>query len=389
MLYFDYCATTPPDDEVVQAMTDVMKQYYGNPSSIHQLGVQAERLVAKARGVVAAGIGCRPEEIVFTSGGTESNNLAVIGAALRYKERGRHIIVSRIEHASVYESARRLESLGNEVTWLDADHTGAVSVREVEQALRDDTVLVSVMYVNNETGRIQPIREIGRLLADRPKTLFHVDGVQAIGKLDVTPHTLGIDLMSGSAHKLRGPKGSGFLYVRSGVELEPILLGGGQEGGMRSGTENVPAIVGMAKAVRLATEARERNVQKLYKLRKRLVHHLLAVPQAAVTGAEQDEWMAPQLVHFCLPGYRAEVIVHALEKRGICISTRSACASGETEPSRVLLAMGYDQERAASGLRISFSAEHTEEEIDFLFRSLREAIEQYGQPEPRARRQSS
>ena len=375
MLYMDHSATTPPYDEVVDTVAQVMKRFYGNPSSLHGLGVEAHKLVQQARSVIAKAMNVKPEEIVFTSGGTESNNLAIKGALRAYRNRGRHLITTAVEHASVYECCRQLEREGYSVTYLPVDRTGAVRAGDVRDAIREDTVLVSVMHVNNEVGRIQPIGEIGSLLREYPRILFHVDAVQSIGKLKVSPAELGIDLLSCSAHKIRGPKGMGFLYRRAPVRLEPLLAGGGQEAGLRSGTENVPLIVGMAKAVRMAVERMAENTAHLYRLRARLIARISAMPGITVNGSETMEHMAPHIVNISVPGKKPEVIVHALEQHGIYISTRSACASGDDRPSRVLTAMGLDPARASSGLRISLSADHTESDIDFFCDTLQKVLD--------------
>jgi cysteine desulfurase len=364
MLYLDHCATTPPRPEVIAAVTECMAKYYGNPSSLHKIGVEAEGMLIRAREVVAAAVGVKPSEVLFTSGGTESNNMAIKGAAMAYKSRGRHLITSTIEHASVYETFRQLEQEGFRVTYLPVDGTGAVRVEDLDAAITKDTILVSLMAVNNETGRLQPVEAAGRLLRGYPRIIFHVDAIQALGKLPSAPGGWNADLVSYSAHKLRGPKGVGMLYRREGVKLVPLLTGGGQEQGLRSGTENVPLIVGAAKAVRIAAERQRTAAHQMYLLRARLVSRLTAMEGAIVHGSEHAEEMAPHVVHFSCPGYRPEVIIHSLEERGFYISTRSACASGAQEPSRVLLAMGATAEIAASGLRVSFSEDYTAADMD-------------------------
>lgn len=376
MLYFDHCATTPPYEEVVEAVREVMGRHFGNPSSIHRVGIDAERMLTKAREVAARQLRVTPEEIIFTSGGTESNNIAVIGAALQYAGRGKHLITTAIEHASVYECFDYLKQLGYEVTTIQPDGDGRVSAQAVLDAVRDDTVLVSVMHVNNEIGTIQPVREIGQALRHNRKVMFHVDAVQSIGKIPVWPGEWGIDLLSVSAHKIRGPKGSGLLYRRKGIALQPLLRGGGQEMGLRSGTENVPGIVGFAKALRMTMERREGSYARLSGLRSRLLTHIKTIPGLIYNGSESDADMAPHIVHISAPGFKSEVIVHALEEHGMMISTRSACSSGEDRPSRVLQAIGADRERATSGLRISLSAEHTEEDIDRLADACVRTMEQ-------------
>lgn len=384
MLYMDHCATTPPYDEVVDTVAQIMKQYYGNPSSLHRLGVEAERLITKAREVIARALDVKPGEIVFTSGGTESNNLAIKGAAHAYRRRGRHIITSMVEHASVYECCKQLEAEGYRVTYLPVDETGAVRVSDLMEAICDDTILVSIMHVNNEMGRIQPVEEIGAVLRNYPRIVFHVDAVQSVGKLKVRPAAAGIDLLSCSAHKIRGPKGVGFLYRRDGIALEPLFAGGGQEDGVRSGTENVPLIVGMAKAVRMAVERQEQAAAHLYSLREKLVRQIGDMRGLTVNGSETMGNMAPHIVNFSAPGIKPEVVVHALEQHGICISTRSACASGEQRPSRVLTAMGLSPAAAASGLRISLSADHTERDIDFFCDALKQVVAAVAEHAPEA-----
>lgn len=375
MLYLDYCATTPTRPEVIRSVTEVMTAHFGNPSSLHRLGLEAEKLVAKARALAAGTLGCKPQELIFTGSGSESNNLAIKGTALRFRNRGRHVITSAVEHASVYESVKQLADLGFETTILPVDGTGQVRLADVEAALRDDTILVSLMYVNNEMGRIQPVAEVGRLLADRPRTLFHIDAIQAYGKLDCDVRFLGADLLSVSAHKFGGPKGTGLLYRREGVELLPLVSGGGQEHGLRSGTENVPLLVGMAKACRLAAEEREAGTLRLRALQRRLLDRLAALTGVKLTTRpDRLEDYAPQLVHFTVPGLRPEVVVHGLEEREIYISTRSACSSDATDPSRVLLAMGLPRDEAAAGLRVSYTPALTESEIDRFADELGQAL---------------
>lgn len=376
MLYFDHCATTPPYAEVVEAVGEVMGSHFGNPSSIHRIGSDAEKLLRKARENIAKLLRSSPEEIVFTSGGTESNNLAILGTALKYAARGKHIVTTAIEHASVYECFRYLENIGYEVTFVRPDGTGKVQADVVLEAVRDDTILVSVMHVNNEVGTIQPVRQIGRALRERRRVLFHVDAVQSIGVIPLYPAEWGIDLLSASAHKIRGPKGAGLLYRRRGVELQPMLIGGGQENGLRSGTENVPAVVGFAKAFRMTSDRREEAARRMAELRDRLLTHARAIPGLIYNGSDIQTEMAPHIVHFSAPGIKSEVFVHALEEHDIYISTKSACSSGEDRPSRVLLALGADHSRAVSGLRISFSAEHTPEHIDKLAKAMESAMQQ-------------
>jgi cysteine desulfurase len=374
MLYLDYCATTPIHDAVVETITDVMRHHYGNPSSLHRLGIEAEKLVKQSRQVIADTLRCQLNEIIFTSGGTESNNLAIKGTAFAHANRGKHLITSQIEHSSVFESFRQLEKQGFRVTYLPVDATGQVLVDQVQQAMENDTILVSLMQVNNEMGRIQPIEEIGSMLKRYPKVTFHVDAIQSIGKLQVTPSQLGADLISISAHKLFGPKGIGVLYRRHGLRLTPQQSGGGQEFDVRSGTENVPLIVGMAKAMRLIAEQEQEHSAAMYRLRSRLIHRMEQMDGLKITGSIEMAGMAPHIVHLCIPGLRAEVVVHALEQHGIYISTQSACGSDGAKPSRILLAMGMNHEHAISGLRVSYSAAQTLDDMDYFADKLLQVI---------------
>ncbi|WP_440111126.1 cysteine desulfurase family protein [Paenibacillus sp. QZ-Y1] len=374
MKYFDYAATTPPDPDVIRTMTEIMEAQYGNPSSIHGYGERAHQLLRRARSGCAAVIGVKPEEIIFTSGATESNNLAIKGAALRYQSRGKHIITTVTEHASVYESFLQLQQWGWEVTWVPVDSNGLVSAQQIMTALRPDTVLVSLMHVNNETGAIHPIAEIGeRLKKEAPRVLFHVDGVQGFGKIESKPAAWGADLYSLSAHKIRGPKGTGLLYVRSGVELTPLFSGGSQEQGLRAGTENVPLLVGMAKAMRIAAERQVDFARRITILRNRIMDVIDAIPGLVLNSRKEG---APHIVHFSYPGMKAEVALHTLEQLGVTVSTQSACSSRSAEPSRVLLAMGRDAACAIGGLRISLGDEHTEEDVDLLEQALHQMVAQ-------------
>ncbi|MUG22896.1 aminotransferase class V-fold PLP-dependent enzyme [Paenibacillus macerans] len=373
MIYFDHAATTPPYKEVTETVAEVMARHYGNPSSLHRLGEESDRLLNKAREVCAAALSVSPKEIVFTGGATESNNTAIKGAALQYTNRGKHLITTETEHPSVYECCKQLESWGWEVTYLPVDADGLVAAEQVQAALRQDTVLVSVMHVNNETGTLQPVEEIGAMLKDKaPRVLFHVDGVQGFGKLPLAVKGSGIDLYSLSAHKLRGPKGVGLLYVREGLKLSPLLAGGGQEGGLRSGTENIPYIVAFAKALRLASEGQPGRAAKLGALKDRLLRGMIALPELLINTPGAS---APHIVHFSYPGTKAEALLHMLEEEGFFVSTRSACSSRRSEPSRVLLAMGRSPEAASSGIRISLGEEHHEQDIDALLAALKKSVQ--------------
>jgi cysteine desulfurase len=377
MLYLDYAATTPPYEEVADTMTEIMKKHYGNPSSLHRMGLEAEQLVNQARAVIAKSMRCLPDEIRFTSGGTESNNWAIQSAARRLRHRGNHLITTEIEHASVYETFAELERQGFRVTYLPVDRTGLVNLEALKQALTDETILISVMAANNEIGRIQPVSAIGRAIKKiSPAALFHVDAVQAVGKIGLQLAESQIDLLSCSAHKLRGPKGIGFLYVKQGLSLPPLLWGGGQEEGMRSGTENVPAIVGMAKALRMAMEQQERFYSHTGLLRERITSCIRDIPELILNGSDRPEEMAPHIVNFSFPGMKSEVVVHALEEHGIYVSSRSACSSSAEKPSRVLKAMGFTDSRAVSGIRISYSLDQTMDDAEHTSQMIKKVVEQ-------------
>lgn len=374
MIYFDHSATSPPYEEVVDTVATVMKKYVGNPSSLHRLGVEAERLLKESRERIAQLLNMKSAQIIFTSGGTEANNLAIKGTMETYRNRGNHIITTAIEHPSVYECVKQLEQRGCEVTWIPVDDRGIVQAEKIEQAIRPETVLVSVMHVNNEVGSIQPIEQIGQMLTAHRRILFHVDAVQSIGKLPIDFDRWGIDLLTASAHKFKGPRGTGFLACRDGIRLEPLLAGGGQEFGMRSGTENVALIVGMTRALRMSLEHAEAHKNNLWMLRQRLIERLRSFEEITVHGADDERWAAPHIVNFSIAGLRSEVVVHALEEEGVYVSTRSACSSGDMKPSRTLLAMGVDEEQAQSGIRLSFSFETTNDEIERFLHILKNVI---------------
>lgn len=372
MLYWDYAAAAPPYDEVVQTMEQVMRQHYANPSSLHRAGLEADRLIRRAREVCAAALGVQPQEIMFTSGATESNNLAIKGAALQYQSRGRHIVTTELEHPSVYESCLQLRSLGWEVTLVAPDSSGVVEPSRIAAAVRPDTVLVSVMHVNNEIGTVQPLREIGQLVksANR-RTLFHVDGVQGYGRLETRLKEWQADLYSLSAHKIRGPRGTGILYIREGVMLFPLITGGSQEMGSRAGTENVPNIVASAKAVRMSGERRQASVSRMMPLKQRLERYISGIPELMLNSRADG---APHIVHFSYPGMRGEVLARRLEELGMAVATRSACSSKLAEPSRILLSMGRDRAAALGGIRISLGDSHTEQDVIDLEQALLAAV---------------
>lgn len=363
MVYLDNSATTRTDPEVIRVMADVMEKVYGNPSSLHGIGDKAHRLIGEAREAVARTLGVQPREIVFTSGGTESNNLAIKGVAERFRNRGRHLITTEVEHPSVYQAFRQLEERGWRVTYLPVDRLGRVSEEDVEKALTEDTVLVSVMHVNNEVGTIQPVEAIGRVLRSKPKVIFHVDAVQAFGKLELDPVRWGVDLLSISGHKFHGPKGVGALYIREGLRLTPLLAGGGQEGGLRSGTENVPGIAGLAKAAILAQQRRE-TARQWQRWKEELIQAVTSrLEGVVVNGDTTTEGGAPHILSLSFPGLKSEVIVHALEQEKVFVSSKSACSSKKETPSRVLTAMGLDDRTAIGSIRISMGYDTVESDI--------------------------
>lgn len=373
MIYWDHAASTPPYEDVIRTVSEVMTEHYGNPSSIHGLGENAGKLIKRAREVCASTLGVNPMEVVFTSGATEGNNIAIKGAALKHMNRGKHIITTEIEHPSVYESFLQLQQWGFEVTFLPVDSRGEVDPSTVMSAIRKDTTLVSIMHVNNETGAIQPIETIGKLMKEyHPRILLHVDGVQGFGKLSVELNKWGVDLYTLSSHKFRGPKGTGVLYVREGVTLTPLLTGGSQEMGMRAGTENIPQIVAMAKAMRMAGERQETFHVSVSLLRNRLLQTLREIPGIVLNS---DEVSAPHIVNFSYPGMKSEVFLHALEELGMLVSAKSACSSKREEPSKVLLSMGRTSEEAISGIRISLGDCHTEDDVEQLECAIRSVVE--------------
>jgi len=373
-IYLDNAATTAPDPAVVTAMTRALTEEYGNPSSLHGKGLGAERLLTAARAAVARTLDVSPEEIVFTSGGTESNALALRGIAGRAG--GGHIVTTATEHSSVLTPLRRLAVGGYEVTELPVDREGRVTADGVAGALRPDTVLVSVMAVNNEIGTIQPLNEIGALLRRRSiegrPVAFHVDAVQAWGKMSLRPREWSVDLMSLSGHKVHGPKGSGALYVRRGLQIVPLLGGGEQERGLRPGTENVPGIAGLGEAARLILEVGEAASARMSALRDRLRAGLSGI--ADVTANTPGDGAAPHILNVSFAGVRGETLLHRLEMDGIYTSTGSACHSHDPTPSHVLLAIGLDPHLAQNSLRFSLSRRTTAEEIDAAAEAVRRAV---------------
>lgn len=363
--YFDNSATTKCAPSVIEKMNNVMNEHYGNPSSLHNIGFDGEKILSEARQIIAKSLKANEKEIVFTSGGTESNNMALIGCAMANKRAGRHIITSSIEHASVNEPLKQLVEEGFEITHLPCDSNGIVSLSKLEESIRDDTVLVSIMHVNNEIGAVQPIEDIGRIIKKHNSNcLFHVDAIQSFGKYNINPKRMNIDLLSVSGHKIHGPKGSGFLYVKQGIKIRPIIYGGGQERGLRSGTENVYSQSGLGEAVSLMCDNMEDNVSRLRKLKEHFVDRVSKMDFATING-KTDDSSAPNIVSVSIKNVRAEVVLHSLEDKEIYVSAGSACSSNKPAISRTLQAISIPKEMLDKTVRFSFSIYNTIEQIDY------------------------
>lgn len=372
--YFDNSATTKALDSVRDIMVKTLTEDFGNPSAKHTKGMEAENYIRQAAADIAKTLKVKDKEILFTSGGTESNNMALIGTALANQRAGKHIISTRIEHASVYQPLAFLESLGFEVTYLHVDHNGHISLEELEQSIRPDTILVSVMYVNNEIGAIEPIDEIARLVHGKnPKIVFHVDAIQAYGKLVIRPKKQGIDLLSVSGHKIHGPKGIGFLYIDEKVKIRPLIYGGGQQKDMRSGTENVPGIAGLGVAAKEMYTDHSAKMEYLTGLKDYLIDRASELEGVTVNSLKGAEG-APQIVSLSFEGVRSEVLLHALEEKGIYVSSGSACSSNHPAISGTLKAIGVKKELLDSTLRFSFGMFNKKEEIDYAVDVLKELL---------------
>jgi len=371
-VYLDYSATTPVREEVADAMRDYLLSGWGNPSSTHYFGREAKKGVEEARDAVAALIKAKAEEIIFTSGGTEADNLALFGAARAYHQKGNHIITSAIEHHAVLDSAKALAAEGFKVTFLPVTSDGLIKVEDVEAAITPQTILISVMHVNNEIGTIQPIEEIGALARKRG-IIFHTDAVQSAGKLPLDVNELQVDLLSLSAHKIYGPKGTGALFIRQGINLKPLIYGGGQEKGIRPGTENVAGIVGLGKAALLATEEMEEETERETILRDKLKEGLLErIPGIKINGSLSRR--VCNNLNLSIPGIEGEALLLNLDLKGIASSSGSACTAGSTEPSHVLLALGLTPREAEGSIRLSLGRWTTDEEIDYVLDVLPEIV---------------
>ncbi|MBR5338201.1 MAG: cysteine desulfurase [Lachnospiraceae bacterium] len=372
--YLDNSATTRCHESVIEKMSEAMRSDFGNPSSMHKKGIEAERYVKEATDTIAKVLKVDPKEILYTSGGTESDNLALIGVAEANKRAGRHIITTVYEHPAILETCKHLEELGYEVTYIPVDEFGVVRIDALKEALRDDTILVSMMYVNNEIGAVLPVEEVSGIIKDFNKNIiFHVDAIQAFGKYLIHPKKQGIDMLSVSGHKIHGPKGVGFLYVNSKVKIKPILHGGGQQKGMRSGTENVPGIAGLGVAVAECCGGLEEKVDRLYDLKEFFVREIEKLDGVTVNGYK-DRRSAPHIVSASFEGVRAEVLLHALEDKGIYVSAGSACASNKPAVSKTLQAIGVKKELLDSTIRFSFSEDTTREELSYTIDILQDIL---------------
>ena len=375
-VYLDNAATTRPYKAVVNKMNKVLNEDYGNPSSMHTKGYDAEKYVKEAREIISKKLKVDLKEIYFTSGGTESNNTALIGCAIAAKRRGMHIISTRIEHASVYNPLLFLEEMGFEIDFLEVDSVGHISIDDLKSKIRKDTIIVSIMHVNNEVGAVQDIENIGKAIKEIDKNiLFHVDAIQGFGKYKIFPKKYNIDLLSVSGHKLHGPKGIGVLYVKDKTKIKPIIYGGGQEKGMRSGTENVAGIVGIGEATKLIYEDLQAKVEQMYKVKAHLVEELTKLEDVTVNAITDDiKETAPHIVSASFLGIRSEVLLHSLEERGVYVSSGSACSSNHPAISGTLKAIGVDSKLLDSTIRFSFCYDTTIEEIDYALEQIRELL---------------
>lgn len=368
--YFDNSATTPVYPEVRDLMVKIMEEDYGNPSSLHMKGVTAARYIKDARESLAGEMKVMPKEIVFTSGGTESNNMALIGGALANRRAGNKIITTSVEHASVGSPMDFLAGMGFDVVRIGVDSSGQIDMDQLMSEVDDDTIIVSVMYVNNEIGTVMPIADIARLIKEKnPNVLFHVDAIQAFGKYRIYPKRMGVDMMSISGHKFHGPKGVGALFIRDRVKVKPIIYGGGQQSGMRSGTENVPGIAGMALAAEITYNGLEEKMEHLRQLKEHLISELTQIADVYSNSGD-----APHIASITFKGVRSEVMLHALEEREVYVSSGSACSSNKQHASGTLKAIGLPQDKLESTLRFSFSPENTMEQVDYAVECCRQLL---------------
>lgn len=387
-VYLDNSATTKVDEAVIDAVVKVMREDYGNPSSKHMKGVEAEEYIKKSKKIISDILKVNEKEIVFTSGGTESNNLAITGTALAYQRSGKHIITTRIEHASVSQVCQALAKQGFEITYLEVDKKGHIDLENLRELIRDDTILVSIMFVNNEMGAVQDMAEIGKLIkAKNPNTIFHVDAVQAFAKYEIYPKRMKIDLLSVSGHKFHGPKGTGFLYMNDKIKVIPQILGGGQQKGMRSGTDNVPGVYGLGIACEEAYKHLEENNAHLRELKDYMIEKLREISEPSDSdgceesvkfkmkiNSEEGELSAPHIVSVTFDKVKSEVLLHALEEKGVYVSAGSACASNRNEISHTLTAIGLSKQEADSTLRFSFCNNNTKDDVDYAVEMLKKLV---------------
>lgn len=378
-VYLDNSATTRTFPEVAELMTKIMCEDYGNPSSLHMKGVEAEQYLRYAKETLARILKVTEREIFFTSGGTESDNMALIGCALANSRRGNHLITTQIEHPAILKTMQYLEDMGFRVTYLPVDKSGRIRLEDLQCAMTPETILVSIMHTNNEIGALQPIAEAGALIKRiNPNTLFHVDAVQGFGKARIYPKKMNIDLLSVSGHKIHGPKGVGFLYLGEKVKIQPILFGGGQQQNLRSGTENVPSVAGLAKAAEILYNNFDHDIAHLYQCKKHFMEGVSKIDNVVINGLRSGdiygEESAPHIVSVSFAGVRSEVLLHALEDRGIYVSAGSACSSHKPQPSATLKAIGVDKALLESTIRFSFSVYTTIEEIDYTLQELYDKI---------------
>lgn len=374
-VYLDNSSTTRPRDEVIDEMLHMLKFEYGNPSSLHRMGLEVEKRIERSRKIIADFLKCDKEEIFFTSGGTESNNISVQGLVNKNIKRGNHIITTKFEHSSVLNIAKHYENKGLKATYLDLDKHGMINLKQLKDSISENTILVSIMMVNNEMGTISPISDISKIVKGKNKnTKIHVDGIQAFSKLDIDVRKLNIDTFSFSSHKVHGPKGIGGLYVKKNVILEPMLFGGNQENGIRSGTENVPGIVGFGKAVEILKEKYKKESEDIRKIKEYFVKELINNIDGIKINSILDDRCAPHILNVSFVGVRGEVLLHYLEDNGIYVSTASACSSHGKGKSHVLKAIGLKDDEIEGAIRFSFSHYNTLEEIDYVIEKLKQSV---------------
>ena len=379
LIYLDNAATTKTAPEVVEAMLPYFSEFYGNPSSIYSLAGESKKAIDQARETIAGALGAQPEEIYFTAGGTESDNWALKATAEYYRKKGNHIITTKIEHHAVLHSCQQLEKQGFEVTYLDVDENGLVSVEDVKNAIRPDTVLISIMAANNEIGTIEPIREIGKV-AHEAGVLFHTDAVQAVGAVPIDVNDWNVDMLSLSGHKFHAPKGIGALYIRKGVKISNLIFGGAQERGRRAGTENVASIIGLGRAMEIACADIPAKIAKVTPLRNRIIDELLTLPLSRLNGDREKR--LPGNASFCFEGVEGESLLLLLDFQGISGSSGSACTSGSLDPSHVLLSIGLPHEIAHGSLRLTLDENHTVEDVDYILEKLPPVIDRLREMSP-------